>query len=462
MSHRKKISKTFAATISSQLCNFIFLPFISRLYSPNEFSQWAIFLVIVMIIGTVATFKYADAIVIEVNNEERTNLFYGSLLAIFISSTIGATIGLFFFSFPIALLLFLSIFGIGFQTLSQQVFLKNTHLGRFVTITFLNSFLVPTFQLISGKFIAPTGLFLIAGATTGYLLTATIGFLLIINGQYLSRKPLDKSLFKTLIRYKKFPLFSMSYTLLSALRLRAIYFFMHNIDPSLNSYYAQSEKLLYAPGNFMGAAVRPIFFNLISQRKIEEIEGQIISLLNAIAKIALPFMAISYIYSVEIINLFFGPKWMSMVFIFRILHFPAFFLLLINWLDRTFDVLDAQFELFRLEIIFVFLTLIIIAIVFLLLNKKENLLIIALTVNSVIYYCFWLWRLFVKANFSSIKFLKMLSVWIITILCWYLFMSFIKNSFDNFFIRIPIMIFGILAYAFFDKDIRANTTKSLK
>lgn len=462
MSHRKKISKIFSATIASQLCSFIFLPMISRVYSPDEFSHWAIFLVIVATIGAISTFKYADAIVIEQDLNEGKNLFYGSLIAIFISALIGSLISLYFFSMMISCFVFLAIAGIGMQGLSQQVFLRHSHFGRFVTITFLNSLFIPSFQLFFGKAFSPTGEFLIGGATLGFLSAGLTGMFFIKSGNYYSKDSIDKNFYKTLLRYKKFPLYSMSYTLLSAIRLRMIYFFMHNLNPVLNSYYAQSEKLLYAPGNFMGSAVRPVFFNLISRKKINQIEDQLISLLNAIAKITLPCIVISYVFSNEIVRLFFGPKWVSMVFIFRMLHFPAFFLLLTNWLDRAFDVLDAQFELFRLEFIFVLISLLIIAFNFIFLHKDENLLIISLTLSAVIYYCIWIWRLFVRANFSSKKYLTMISIWILFVTLWYLFIVFLKNSITNYFINIPITGIVFLIYCSLDKDIRTNALKVLK
>jgi O-antigen/teichoic acid export membrane protein len=212
----------------------------------------------------------------------------------------------------------------------------------------------------------------------------------------------------------------------------------------------------------MGSAVRPVFFHLISKRKIEDIETQLTSLINSIAKLALPVMAVTFVYTSELIRIFFGEKWVSMTFIFRMLHFPAFFLLLVNWLDRAFDVLDAQFELFRLEIIFVIISLSIIAIDFTLLNKNENILIVSLTTSSVIYYCLWIWRLFYRAKYKMPNYFKLIFTWILTAILWYLFVVFLKKNMSNNLIVFPSVMVAIGIYYLFDKDIKDNFKRLIK
>ena len=86
MFYKKSISKTFAGTILSQLANFAFLTFISRVYSPEIFANWALFLAIVSTLGTIATFKYSDAIVLSNDEDEIRYLFLGASGAVLFTS----------------------------------------------------------------------------------------------------------------------------------------------------------------------------------------------------------------------------------------------------------------------------------------------------------------------------------------------------------------------------------------
>lgn len=460
MFYKKSISKTFAGTIISQLVNFAFLPLISRVYSPEVFSKWALFLAIVSTLGTIATFKYSDAIVLAESEDEERYLFLGSIFAVIFTALIGGLFSLFFFHSHLSIATGISVMTVGLQQLFQQYLIKKSKLGRFSFIGFLNSLMVPLLQFLGGKFFGARSEVLIYSAMFGYSFAAMVGLALVFKFDFFKNIN-QKEFFNVLIQNRKFPLYSTTYTFLSALRMKGIYFFAQGVSPNLNSYMVQSEKILNAPGNFMGSAVRPVFFHLLSSKKMKDIEQQLISLINAITNCAIPFITFSFVFSDFLVPFILGEKWKSTVFIFKMFHFPAFFLLLTNWLDRSFDAMSSQFELFRLEIIFILLSVMIYFMNIYFFNKSQIFFIASLAVCSTIYYLAWMWRLFVCAGFSNRLYLKMITQWFYRFTIWGLFFYMIKISQINHVVGIIFILISFFLYVLIDSEIKVSVKKIL-
>ena len=92
-----------SGTALAQLIPLIIAPFLSRIYSPEEFGRLALYLAITQILGSLATGRYELAILLP--KEERKGVQL-TLLSIFISVAVSliALIGVLFFHSEIAVL----------------------------------------------------------------------------------------------------------------------------------------------------------------------------------------------------------------------------------------------------------------------------------------------------------------------------------------------------------------------
>ena len=82
--NEKSFSKNFitliAGTIGTYLFPVLLSPILTRIYSPDEFTLFAIYMTIVQIVSIVATLKYELGIPLVQDREERLNLFRISIL----------------------------------------------------------------------------------------------------------------------------------------------------------------------------------------------------------------------------------------------------------------------------------------------------------------------------------------------------------------------------------------------
>jgi len=78
----KSVSKLAGGTASAQLINLLSLPVITRLYSPSDFGVFALFTMVVAILGVFTTCKYENAIIAV---EDEHDAFYCVYLVLFIS-----------------------------------------------------------------------------------------------------------------------------------------------------------------------------------------------------------------------------------------------------------------------------------------------------------------------------------------------------------------------------------------
>lgn len=76
-------------TLVSQMITILSMPILSRLYSPSDFGEFAVFLAISSVISVVVTLKYDAAIVVSRSNSEARSL-------VFLSAMLSFTFGLIF------------------------------------------------------------------------------------------------------------------------------------------------------------------------------------------------------------------------------------------------------------------------------------------------------------------------------------------------------------------------------
>mgnify|MGYP005995339995 CR=1 FL=1 len=72
----KNVLKLGGATLFSQMVSFLILPILSRIYSPDDFGTYGVFIAIATFIAVLAGFKYENAIVLSINDKEAKNIFF--------------------------------------------------------------------------------------------------------------------------------------------------------------------------------------------------------------------------------------------------------------------------------------------------------------------------------------------------------------------------------------------------
>ncbi|MBV5329531.1 MAG: hypothetical protein JZU65_18210, partial [Chlorobium sp.] len=78
----KAILKSAFGGSGGQIINFLAIPILARLYTPDDFAFWALCLAGMLLVGTIASFRYELAIMIPTDEQEAADVFW---LALFIA-----------------------------------------------------------------------------------------------------------------------------------------------------------------------------------------------------------------------------------------------------------------------------------------------------------------------------------------------------------------------------------------
>jgi O-antigen/teichoic acid export membrane protein len=159
MNEKKDIFSLISFASIGNLIPIISLPFLVKLYSPEQFGQVTLYTVFLIIFSNILSLKYDQAILVSKNKDETITLFLSSLfLTIFSSILILAIVLLtsLFLNFSLDNL-FLIFFGIIFQFLTSTIFIYH---NRNMSISFMNlsqslplilyvliAFILPVFNL---------------------------------------------------------------------------------------------------------------------------------------------------------------------------------------------------------------------------------------------------------------------------------------------------------------------------
>lgn len=259
--------------IIGQTIPILLTPLLTRLYTPEEFGLFAIFVAITAILALLANGRYNLAIMLPKKDVNIFNLFILSNLINFIFCTLllilvvifrGPLMVLFSFeSSPSVLYLIpLGTFVIGaFEPLYYLGLRKKCF--KILSGNLIFQYSLISFLKIGFAFLAIGGLGLILGHVIGYL--AGISFLTILlirNKTFLNFKlSINKeSLFKLANTYKKFPMYSLPADTLSAFSREMPNLLINNFFGSaIVGHFSLTQRVLSSPINLISAAISDVF-----------------------------------------------------------------------------------------------------------------------------------------------------------------------------------------------------------
>lgn len=346
-----------SGTTFAQILTILATPILTRLYGPEDFGLFALFLSITGIIGTIICLRYELSIMLPKSDEEAANL-----------------LGL---SFVIALTLsIITIPFIWFGRYPIQNILKAPQLGTYL-------WLVPFFVFVSGVFLAleywnsrtkhykrlsvarvvrsvtSTGTQISAGfggyATGGGLISASLGgqfvSTLILGGQIWKN---DKSLFlrsislkkmtEAMKRYRKFPLVDSWSALLNIISWQMPIFLLATFfSPVVVGFYSLGFRLLQLPMSFIGSSISQVFFQRASEAKSE---GTLSSLVENVFRLLViigmfPILTMTVVGS-DIFSVIFGEIWTEAGVFTQILSIWAFVWFISSPLSTLWIILEKQ------------------------------------------------------------------------------------------------------------------------
>ena len=382
----------------------IFLaPIITRLYTPEEFGVFAVFITIVTIFSPIISFRYEIAIVMARYRFQAAQLLTLSFLLCIFFSLLLAVI---FFLFSKNLTNFIGHKATPYLMFAPLLILVN---GLFNIINYYNN------RLKNYKIISAAKFFNSAGTASikvifGYIKLGVIG---LIAGQaigrcisvlwilMLSAKSIIRSLkyisFKSLKRraYKEreYPFFSMPSALIGALASNLhILLFAKYFSSSIVGHFLFATQLIAGPLAIISSSFSQVFYQKISQitteKKLQKVFLEntkylsIISIVLLIPLILVPSKFITFVFGKNWIELGFYLKALGLFFLIRFVVSSVSFM----WVKIKKQHISLVFNLFDCLLTFI--------VIFTChkLNLNAKLTVIAYSAYKILYYIFgWLW-----------------------------------------------------------------------
>tara|TARA_B110000971_G_C20020742_1_gene506217 strand:- start:1455 stop:2723 length:1269 start_codon:yes stop_codon:yes gene_type:complete len=318
----KNVLTLMTGTTIAQAIPVAISPILTRIYTPDDFGVFALFMAITAIFGSISTGRYDLAIMLPKKDEDAINIF---ALGFIITSSISFVLLVVVFIFQEYFVFFLkneeigvwlylvpvSVFFIGTFNILSYFNIRKKNYKSIANVTILKSIVVTVIQLSIG--------FLKQGVTgliSGQIISGFFGNVKllknIIRDKILISKISRARIMALAIRYKDFPKFTLWTTLASALSTNItniLISFFYSV--STLGFYSLVQKVLAMPASLIGSSVGQVFFQQATKEKQKT--GITIKSFNSTLKkliiIGLPSFGILFFIVEDLFVIVFSEEW---------------------------------------------------------------------------------------------------------------------------------------------------------
>jgi len=269
----KNTGKLFGSSVIAQAFPFIVLPFLTRMFSPEDFGFWAYFLSLSSLFSILMTGNYEFAIVLPKEDKEALNVFAGSVLICIITFVSASVFVYFFYDMLISssgliisqnilyLVMLMSVIMAVFRLLNFWNNRENKfHVTAAGNIT--RSFTVYLCQLLNGLYFLKSSTGLILSSVAGYTSGTLVQSGLLIKKIVKNRKEIDiHAVKKSLFRYINFPKYFMPSEFMNSLSVNVPVLFLTNLfDSAAAGLYAIPHRFINVPLTLLGSSISQAYF----------------------------------------------------------------------------------------------------------------------------------------------------------------------------------------------------------
>jgi O-antigen/teichoic acid export membrane protein len=357
----KQIATLVSGTFVGQLIMLLAMPILTRLYTPDEFGAYSLYISVISIVGLVSSLKYDQAIMLPKSNSNAFSLLTLSLLIIATISLLAALVVLIFadqitnyFSDHEHLLYLipLGIFLIGVVQAFTAYSSRHCFYKQIAGARISNSISVTSLPIISKWLLNFNGLVI------ARLVADSLNILILLR-KHITEKTLYFSLISkkrlrlNALRYINFPKYqSISVFLNSVSQNMPVILLGLLYSPAIAGLYALAERILRAPVGLIGASTKEVYYQTASRRYIngENILSLYVKTTVGLAKLIIVPLIIILLFGDSIFELLFGEEWSASGNISQLIIIWVFFLFINSPTMVTFNILHKQKAALALEI----------------------------------------------------------------------------------------------------------------
>ncbi|WP_342677121.1 lipopolysaccharide biosynthesis protein [Methanofollis sp. UBA420] len=349
------VLKLVSGSVIAQAAGVLLIPVISRLYTPDDFGVFQVFLSIAGILAIISCFSYHLAIMLPREDEDAANLAVLSVVLVVATSAVSGAVLLIFAENIAAALNFPALAGyIGLipvlVLLNGLFFVLNYWLSRrekFGTVAggrVANSLVNKGVQIGAGIGVAsPLGL--IGGAVAGYGAADILMLGEVRKDRHLLSSVTLARVRALAVRYRKFPIFTSWSTAANEVsRQISPIFLAFFFTPAIVGLYSLAYQTVSLPLGLVGTAVSQVFFQRASEerKKTGKIGPIVQEVHRRLVAISIFPMLLLLLIGEEMFVFFLGPQWYEAGFYVKLLVPWIFFMFVSSPLTTIFSVLEKQ------------------------------------------------------------------------------------------------------------------------
>ncbi|WP_292613977.1 oligosaccharide flippase family protein [Nitrobacter sp. 62-13] len=336
------------------------VPVLFRLYTPQDFGVWAAIQAVAIVAGSLASLRFDLALVLERDLVAASQLLFAIIAVILASSlvmavTIVVSSG---FLYVLRIDAISAALGwgwlvlVGLSTAFQSWLMRAGAFGSVSFAVILSAGITNLVQLGGG--VSGYGVWLIIGSIAGQ--AAALMFY-IWNVSRGADHPVWRALtFEAMCimlrKNRRFPQFSLPFTLLSLLRERAPIFIIGAFGPpALIGLYSQAWRLTHFPSGLTSAALRPVFFHRTATEGLASQGRSVDGLVRCLLLASSPWIAFVIFGDNALFNFLLGQQWDGAGQLAALLIMPAALFTITNWMDRLLDAVGRQDVNLKMEMI---------------------------------------------------------------------------------------------------------------
>lgn len=359
----RSLSVLMAGTALTNLIIVLTTPLLTRMYTPEEFGVYSVFLSLLFTGTILVSLRYETAIPLPEDDDEAFHLL---VLSIGFAFIVSALLCILVFFIPVAIylnvpeldtymwMLSLSLLGIGmFQAFNSWALRDEQYMMISRAKMTMNTSQIAS-QLSLGLF--HLGLLgLLIGEVIGRITGALDYFKLIKRTNKVTYKINVKSLVKVLIGYKSYPIVSSWAALINSLGTQLpIFYLAAHFDAKTAGWFFLAQKILTIPEGLIGFSASQVYLTQAaqtarnSQEHFRQFFWDTVKKMFGIGFVTMGLVALCAPLAIRIV---FGEQWIQAAEFIQILSVLYLLKIIINPISANFYVFNALGKQFISELI---------------------------------------------------------------------------------------------------------------
>ena len=350
----RNVLTLMTGTTIAQAIPIAISPILTRIYTPEDFGVFALYMSVASILSVVATGRYELAIMLPKKDEDAINIVVLSIIISFFVSFIALLI-VFFFNAQITSLLGNPkisnwLYFIPITVLLTGVYQsfnywsnRKKQYKRLATTRVIQSGTTATSNLGMGfSGFGSTGLIL-SGVIGQGAATAILGRMVWKEYKYKVKQVKRLKIFALIKKYRKLPIYNLPNAIIDGFRLSGINILIAKYFMTATlGQFSLAWKMLQIPMSLISSSLSQVFFQKVSHARKSDLNFIIKKFIMKASLISTPIFLIMYFFAQDIFVFVFGESWKLAGEIASVMSPWLFLNFLSAPMANVFIVLDRQ------------------------------------------------------------------------------------------------------------------------